>query len=235
VRKIVFRMKKLIHRIKSTIRVLFYLFKNPVPIQDSRWEYQRNYLQHVFVPGERILDIGSGGSPCPNATILADRFLEPTIHRAESFKSLNKPVVICDITALPFDSYQFNYIICSHVLEHIENPIQACKEIQRVAKAGFIESPVMLKDALFSWAKDRHKWHLMSIGNSIIFFEYTTRQLEGTHSSAFQKVIFGATYHPLQVVFANNQDLFNAMLEWKETFQVYVFMLDGRLEVFPEK
>jgi ubiquinone/menaquinone biosynthesis C-methylase UbiE len=34
-----------------------------------------------------------------------------------------------DITKLPFDDFTFNTIICSHVLEHIPNDLDAMSEI----------------------------------------------------------------------------------------------------------
>src|ERR1051325_7871532 len=43
-----------------------------------RFDYQRRHVGFDIRPGERVLDIGSGGDPFPHATLLADRFMEPT-------------------------------------------------------------------------------------------------------------------------------------------------------------
>ena len=41
-----------------------------------------------------------------------------------------------DITKLEIESDQFDFIICYHILEHIENDVQAMKELFRVLKPG---------------------------------------------------------------------------------------------------
>ena len=54
------------------------------------------------------------------------------------------------------------------MLEVVENPLVACKEIMRVGKRGFIEAPTAGKDVLFAWAKGLQKWHLVVIGRDIL-------------------------------------------------------------------
>ncbi|MGK7389015.1 MAG: class I SAM-dependent methyltransferase [Candidatus Cyclobacteriaceae bacterium M2_1C_046] len=44
--------------------------------------------------------------------------------------------VKADIHDLPFNDNHFDVAICNHVLEHVENDIQAMKEIHRVLKPG---------------------------------------------------------------------------------------------------
>ena len=51
---------------------------------------------------------------------------------------------ICDRTPWPFADGQFNFAICSHTLEDVRDPIWVCDELQRVAKAGYIEVPSRL-------------------------------------------------------------------------------------------
>lgn len=42
---------------------------------------------------------------------------------------------------MPFRDKAFDYSILSHVLEHLENPARALKEVERVSRAGYIETP----------------------------------------------------------------------------------------------
>ena len=219
----------IIRIIKDRFQALLFLFKPTQNPDENRYEYQKPYIKHQFTPNEKILDIGSGGDPFPYATILADRYLEPTYHRSAEFKSEGKPVIICDISALPFIDGAFDYVVAAHVLEHVENPIKACIELQRVAKSGFIETPTLMKDALFSWAKGMHIWHLLLQGNRLFFFEYTERKSEGIRSSAWYQVIFSTMYHPLQGAFNDNQDLFNVLFEWETQFDVTVIKQDGSM------
>lgn len=41
-----------------------------------------------------------------------------------------------DIHNMPFDNNYFDFILCNHVLEHVENDIKALSEIKRVLKKG---------------------------------------------------------------------------------------------------
>jgi len=216
--------------VRDKLRSACLAFRTPVRPGEPRFAYQQQFISHRFCSGERVLDIGSGGDPFPEATVLADRHLEPTSHRCTKFESQGKPVVICDIHTLPFADHAFDYVIAAHILEHVDDPIQACRELQRVARRGFIETPALLKDALFAWAKGMHKWHVVGIGNRLVFFEYNQRQLEGIRCNAWHQLIFGASYHPLQEAFNNNQDLFNVMLEWEGSFDVTVMKVDGGVQ-----
>ncbi|MEX2514254.1 MAG: class I SAM-dependent methyltransferase [Cyclobacteriaceae bacterium] len=50
-----------------------------------------------------------------------------------------------DIHDIPFPENTFDVVFCNHVLEHVENDIKACKEINRVLKPsgwGIVQSPV---------------------------------------------------------------------------------------------
>lgn len=215
--------------IRDRLHAIFFLFKPAKSPEKKRYNYQKKFIKHQFITGEKILDIGSGGDPFPYATILADRYLEPTNHRTAEFRSDGKPVIICDISTLPFIDGAFDYVVAAHVLEHVDDPIKACLELQRVAKAGFIETPTLMKDALFSWAKGMHKWHILLQGNRLVFFEYANRASEGIRSSAWYNLIFSTIYHPLQDAFNNNQDLFNIIFEWKKKFDITVIKQDGSM------
>ena len=226
---------RILHHVVWRLRALVHLFLPAHPPTERRITYQRPAIRHVFQPGQRVLDIGSGGDPFPEATVLADRYLEPTVHRADRFRRDGKPVVICDIAALPFRERAFDYVVCSHVLEHVADPIAACGELQRCAGAGFIETPSRMKDMLFAWADGRHRWHVVAIARRLVFFEYSRRELEGVRSPVWRDLILGPVYHPLQTVFSRNEDLFNVLFEWKTGFDVTVLRLDGSTRSLSER
>lgn len=56
---------------------------------------------------------------------------------------------ICDREPWPFEDGQFDFVVCSHVLEDIRDPLFACSELQRVAKSGYIEVPSRVEEQ--SW------------------------------------------------------------------------------------
>lgn len=50
-----------------------------------------------------------------------------------------------DVHAIPFDDASFDVVFCNHVMEHVDDDILACREINRVLKPdgwGIIQSPV---------------------------------------------------------------------------------------------
>jgi hypothetical protein len=197
---------------------------------ENRFNYQKYHFDFNLAPGQKALDIGSGGEPFPYATFLLERHLNPTQHRYCDVVTNGKPLMVADIENLPFSDNCIDFIYCSHVLEHIDFPIKACEEIMRVGRRGYIETPTFGKDALFSWAKNMHKWYLVAVKNTLCFFEYSERQLGGIQSSAWRDIIFSKWHHPLQEAFFKNPEIFNVMFHWSDKFAVYVFYSDGKVE-----
>ena len=66
-------------------------------------------------------------------------------------------------TPWPFDDGQFDFAVCSHTLEDVRDPVFVCAELQRVAKAGYLEVPSRLEEHMTGvngpwpgWA--HHRW-----------------------------------------------------------------------------
>ena len=199
---------------------------------EDRFVYQSRFVDFGIRPGERVLDVGSGGDPFPYATHLVDLYPEPSRHRALELATDGRPCTIADVQDLPFPDCSFDFVYCSHLLEHVDDPIRACRELMRVARRGYIETPAMMKDVLFCWANEMHRWHVVASGEVLCFFEYTDRQLEGVRSSVWRDIVMGPWANPLQDVFRVNQDIFNVPFLWKGSFGVIVFRLDGPIESF---
>jgi hypothetical protein len=121
-------------------------------------------------------------------------------------------------------------VYCAHVLELVDNPLGACAEIMRVGKRGFIETPTAGKDMLFAWARNLQKWHVVAIGSTLCFFEYSERQLDGVRSLIWREHILSQWYNPWQEIFYNNLDIFNVMFTWENQFAVFMFRLDGTVQ-----
>src|SRR5512145_2918197 len=92
------------------------------PGEAERIRYQERYVRFDLRPGDMVVDIGSGGDPFPHATVLVERFLDPSRRRAAGLQRAGKPIVMADIHALPFPDQSFEFVYCSHVLEHVEDP-----------------------------------------------------------------------------------------------------------------
>lgn len=204
--------------------------RRPREDEHTRHAYQRRLIDFQIPAGAPVLDIGSGGDPLPEATVLLDRFPGATQHRHADLVRDTRRFIEADIADMPFSDQEFEFVYCAHVLEHVEDPLAACREIMRVGKRGYIETPTLGKDMLFAWnVPSMHKWHVVAIADTLCFFELSARQNEGIRSREWQKLIFGHWRHPMQDAYFNNADLFNVMFQWRGRFKVHVFTLDGRL------
>jgi len=89
----------------------------------------------------RVLEVGGGDSPSPRSDVLVDFALEPRERQGGRIKRDDRPLVLARGEALPFREKSFDYVIAFHVLEHSEHPEAFLSELQRVASAGYIETP----------------------------------------------------------------------------------------------
>jgi Methyltransferase domain len=94
------------------------------------------WLMDQIAPGARVLDVGAGYLPFPRADVLVD-FVAPTNGKPAH------EIVLCDFgrEPLPFADKSFDFVYCRQTLEDMGNPMHALAEIERVGKAGYIETP----------------------------------------------------------------------------------------------
>ena len=109
-------------------------------------------------PEWNVVDLGSGiAGSCPSADVLVDR-----ADFSASFP--DKRFIVHDLNnlPLPFEDDEFDFSFCSHLLEHVIDPISFLKEVTRISKSGYIEVPSPLIDNLVSGDDYRdpygHKW-----------------------------------------------------------------------------
>jgi Methyltransferase domain len=70
---------------------------------------------------------------------------------------------ICDREPYPFGDKEVDFVICSHTLEDVRDPVWVCAEMTRIAKAGYIEVPSRLEEQSYGvqgpWAGwGHHRW-----------------------------------------------------------------------------
>lgn len=96
---------------------------------------------HCPVPKDAlVLEVGSGGNPYARANVLLDAY-EATRERHWVPLVADRPTVLGFVENLPFRDGAFDFVIASHVLEHSPDPERFIAELQRVARAGYIEVP----------------------------------------------------------------------------------------------
>jgi len=104
---------------------------------------------------DRVLEVGPGGCPHPRS----DVFLEKYFDNVDEFREqrgnaqeikLDRPVVYYDGDEFPFKNSEFDYVICSHVIEHVKNIDKFTSEIFRVSSRGYIEVPTIYYEYVFN-------------------------------------------------------------------------------------
>lgn len=105
---------------------------------------------------DRVLEIGPGDSPYYRSDVLLELSYENDEDRIKQFGHINtlasdKKVVFYDGNKFPFEDNAFDYIICSHVLEHIIDVDFFLREVYRVAKRGYFEYPLITYDYLYNF------------------------------------------------------------------------------------
>ncbi|MCU1394593.1 MAG: hypothetical protein JWM34_3021 [Ilumatobacteraceae bacterium] len=108
----------------------------------------RNFWQRrmrIPVDGDGlVLDVGSGDKPHWRSDVLLDWMpgKESGAQRSGSESArISRPLFHGDAADMPFADGVFDYVICSHLLEHVLDPAGVIEEMMRVAKAGYIEVP----------------------------------------------------------------------------------------------
>lgn len=115
--------------------------------------FTMNIKQH-----DLVLEIGSGDNPNPRSDILCDRYIKTSHERAGEFRiRIDRPMVVADGMMLSFPDKTFDYVITSHIFEHMDDPAGFAREIMRVGKAGFIEVPSAISERVFGW--NFHHWY----------------------------------------------------------------------------
>ena len=98
-----------------------------------------------------ILDIGCGYKAHKNATVIAD------IKDFSNFYK-NKKFVQIKEKKLPFEDKEFDFVIASHVIEHVDDFEFFIKELERISSKGYIELPSRLGDNLVFENRNDHIW-----------------------------------------------------------------------------
>ena len=84
---------------------------------------------------------------------------------------------ICEHKPWPFADKQFDFVICSHTLEDLRDPLWVCSELIRVAKHGYIEVPSREWETCRGVEHPRlaglshHRWLIDIEANSIRFLQ----------------------------------------------------------------
>jgi len=108
-----------------------------------------------IVPGHRVLEIGPGADPHLRSDVLLEMAFDDPREYEKQFGharplQTDKQVVFYDGITFPFPDGAFDYVICSHVLEHVPDVPHFLSECFRVAKRGYFEYPLCYYEYMYN-------------------------------------------------------------------------------------
>ena len=145
----------------------------------------------------RVLDVGGWARPLNRADWVLD--LMPYDTRGmlghdgdEEERFVPEKWVQRDICARepwPFGDDFFDFVVCSHTLEDVRDPVWVCSELQRVARAGYIEVPSRLEEQSWDvqgpWVGWGHHHWLIDVDAEDVAFVFKPHIIGGLAGSAF--------------------------------------------------
>ena len=166
-----------------------------------------------------VLEIGPGGDPHPRSNIFLERnFEDLEIASAQRGFAQNKAeeskIVYYDGGKFPFKDKEFDYIICSHVIEHIprEELSLFISELQRVAHRGYLEFPNIFYE-LVNY-QDVHIW-LMNYRDSVMYFLDKTLFTSNYIHKSYREMFYGNDNYANETFLRYKHFYFHGF-EWEE-------------------
>ena len=154
-------------------------------IKRTSKKYIDNLLQNNTT--WNILDIGCGYNANKFAKVICDVQDLSNHYQDKKFIRLTEK-------KLPFKDKEFDFVVASHVMEHVEDVDFFIKELERVSKKGYIELPTMFEDNLVFENKKDHLWHMD-------FDDVENKLLISKKVQYFEPVITVSTIKKLNEVF----------------------------------
>jgi hypothetical protein len=131
-----------------------------------------------------VLDIGGWGKPLSRADWVLDVMPYQTRgfygHDGDGNERFSEQTWvqrdICAKEPYPFRDKQFDFVVCSHTLEDVRDPIWVCEEINRIGKGGYVEVPSRLEEQSYGiqgpWVGWGHHHWLVDISDETVRFTF---------------------------------------------------------------
>lgn len=134
-------------------------------------------LNKIVQPGWRVADYGGGTNPFAGAHVVVD--VDPGGWEGKDARALGIEVRTADVQDLRgvVADKEFDFVVASHIAEHVENPVAFCRELMRTAKGGYVEAPSPFYEVFFQWSE--HKWLVEAKGDVLCFRQNTQENCPG--------------------------------------------------------
>ena len=155
------------------------------------------FFKRKIQPGFRInredlvVDIGSGDKPFWRADVFFDNTALSDNQRITGTKAVTNLGLFVNGTlpSTPFRDKTFDFSFCAHLLEHVEDPDMAIRELMRISRRGYIETPNGVLELMDPFRS--HLWFIFLNGNKLVFVRKSKKMHETlkVNGGQFNKVI----------------------------------------------
>lgn len=189
-------------------------------------------------PRDRVLDLGAWAHPFNRANYVIDAqpyetrgYYNRTFARTNPIPPIGGEQEyfnqetwiqrdICEKTPYPFKDKELDYVICSHTLEDLRDPLWVCSEMLRIGKRGYIEVPSRLWESCRGsepgiTGLSHHRWLVEIAGKSLTFVQKFHRIHNWQYSL------------PVSVLRGLTAEQSVTWLFWEESFEFQELFLHG--------
>jgi hypothetical protein len=175
-----------------------------------------SYIENLTT-GKKVLELGPGHLPFKNATHFVgwQHGVQP-IDKGENYK-------VCDFNhhPLPYADQEFDFVYCRHVLEDLIYPFRVVEEMQRVAKAGYIETPSPMAEVKKGIDGGSPQWR--GYHHHIWYVWSNDGKLNFAKKYPVTEYFSGIREKNLEQLLEELPHMWNTYFLWEDTFQYQVY------------
>ena len=170
-----------------------------------------------------VLDVGAGSCPSPRSDVLLDRHVSGE-HRHGAGLVVDRPLVYADALRMPFRDKAFEFVVASHVMEHIPKPEVFLQELMRVGKAGYIETPNAIFERMSPYTT--HCLEIMSIENKLVIH----KKSDPVQDPFFRDLQIIVKNKKWKKLFVYDVEMFHVRYFWRDTIQFEIVNPDEQCD-----
>jgi SAM-dependent methyltransferase len=187
------------------------IIRNPISRDDLRIKKR-----------DRVLEIGPGHNPSFRSNVLVEKYLTDNSNRCGDVHIFpHQEIINAAGESMPFKDKEFDYVIANQVLEHADDPAQFIREMTRVSKRGYVETPSLIGEFLFP--KESHKWVILYIDNKLVI--YDKKKMPGNYKCDYGELFLNYLPYqslPYKLLCYTEGDLMINRCEWQDDIDFIV-------------
>lgn len=189
---------------------------------------------------DKVLEVGPGGTPFDRANEFLDidpskfKSKEEALMQRGSAPSLKteKKITYYDGGAFPYEDNSFDYVVASHVLEHVEDVELFIKELHRIAKKGYIEYPTIAYEYLYNIPVHLTYLHYDNKSNTIKYMSKTKSSINDY--APIQKYLLDSLDKGYIDIVDNSKHVMFEGFEWTKTKPLKMKEVHSLSEIMPD-